>query len=83
MTPIGIATVRSTWSTAESTCLLENTYQSRDNITVTVATDITLLILMLVGLLHSRQRNFGIVRYLWVQVGGAMFRRPDGLKGTC
>jgi len=83
MTPIGIATVRSTWSTEVSTCLLENTYQSRDNITVTVSTDITLLILMLVGLLHSRQSNFGIVRYLWVQVGGATFRRQDGLKGTC
>jgi len=63
----GIATVRSTWSTEVATCLLGNTYQSRDNITVTVATDITLLILMLLGLLRSRQRNFGIVRYLWVQ----------------
>lgn len=70
MTLIGIATARATWSTEESTCLLDNTYQSRDNITVTVITDITLLVLMLVGLLRSHQRNFGIVRYLWVQVGG-------------
>ncbi|KAF8269592.1 hypothetical protein EI94DRAFT_1799011 [Lactarius quietus] len=62
----GIVTVRSTW---EGGCVLENTFQSRDNITVTVATDIALLILMLVGLIRSgsRQTNQGIFRHLYVQ----------------
>jgi hypothetical protein len=61
---------RSTWSPTQSTCVLENTFRSRDNITVTMASDIAMLIIMLVGLLHSRQTTYGVVRHLYVQVGG-------------
>jgi len=35
---------------------------------------IVMLIIMLVGLLHSRQTTYGVVRHLYVQVGGVKFR---------
>lgn len=60
--------VRSAWSASARGCSLENTLQSRGNITVTVATDIAQLILMLVGLLRSRQTKHGLFRHLYVQV---------------
>ncbi|KAH9031888.1 hypothetical protein EDB85DRAFT_1957770 [Lactarius pseudohatsudake] len=60
-------TIRSTWSPSAHECLLENTFQSRDNITVTVATDFGQLIIMLVGLLRSRQTKYGMFRHLYVQ----------------
>lgn len=60
-------TVRATWSPSAHECLLENTFQNRDNITVTVATDFAQLIIMLVGLLRSRQTKYGMFRHLYVQ----------------
>ncbi|KAN0141959.1 hypothetical protein V8E53_000421 [Lactarius tabidus] len=63
----GIVTVRSAWSASARECAIENTFQSRDNITVTVATDVAQLILMLVGLLRSRQTKHGLFRHLYVQ----------------
>ncbi|KAI9511214.1 hypothetical protein F5148DRAFT_1281023 [Russula earlei] len=65
----GIATVRSEWSTTSDTCLLENTYKSRDNITVTVSTDIAQLIVMMIGLWRCRRTMTasGIAQYLYVQ----------------
>lgn len=60
--------VRSAWSASARGCALENTFQSRDNITVTVVTDIAQLILMLVGLLRSRQTKHGLFRHLYMQV---------------
>jgi hypothetical protein len=63
----GIVTVRSAWSASARGCALENTFQSRDNITVTVATDIAQLVLMLVGLLRSRQTKYGLFSHLYVQ----------------
>src|SRR5260221_4068952 len=78
ITPTGIAVARARWteSAQGSTCILSNTHTSQDNVNVTVVTDFAMLILMLIGLLRSRQRKYGIVRYLWVQVGAAMFHRP-------
>ncbi len=38
-----------------------------------VVSDVLLLIIMLVGLLRSRQTQYGIVPRLYVQVIGAMF----------
>lgn len=55
------------------TCALVDSFEARDNITVSVAGDIVLLIIMLWGLLRSRQTQYGIVRHLYLQVGGAMF----------
>ncbi|KAI0299052.1 hypothetical protein B0F90DRAFT_1818371 [Multifurca ochricompacta] len=63
----GVITTRSAWSEASGGCLLENTFQSRDNITVTVGTDFAQLILMLVGLLRSRQTKYGMFRHLYMQ----------------
>jgi hypothetical protein len=55
------------------TCFLVNSFEARDNITVSVAGDIVLLVIMLWGLLRSRQTQYGIVRHLYLQVGGARF----------
>jgi len=63
----GIVAAHARRSAEGSTCLLSSTHTSQSNVTVTVVTDIALLILMLVGLSRSRQRKYGIVRYLWVQ----------------
>jgi hypothetical protein len=41
-----------------------------------MASDIMLLIVMLVGLLRTRQTNSGITRHLYIQVCGAMFCLP-------
>jgi hypothetical protein len=68
--------VRATWSATEAACVFENTFQSRDNITVTMASDIALLIIMLVGLLRSRRPNYDTLRHLYAQVGSAPFRLP-------
>ncbi|KAI9461944.1 hypothetical protein BJY52DRAFT_1185290 [Lactarius psammicola] len=63
----GIIMVRSSWSPVARGCVLENTFKSRDNITVTVATDVAQLVIMLVGLLRSRQTKYGMFRHLYVQ----------------
>jgi len=59
---------RARWSTAESGCELVNTFESRDNITVTVATDIAQLILMVIGLRRCSRTNQNIVQYMYIQV---------------
>jgi hypothetical protein len=66
--------VRSAWLPTEVTCVLENTLQSRDNITATMTSDAAILVTMLLCLLRSRQTKYGILRHLHVQVSGAMFR---------
>jgi len=63
----GVATLHSTWSLIARTCVLENSFQSRDTITATMTSNITLLILMSVGLLRARQTSYGIVRQSYIQ----------------
>ncbi|KAH8995892.1 hypothetical protein EDB86DRAFT_1071117 [Lactarius hatsudake] len=58
---------RSPWLPIVDKCLLEDTFHARDNVAVTVATDIAQLIIMLVGLLRSRNTKYGIFRHLYVQ----------------
>ncbi|KAI0053521.1 hypothetical protein FA95DRAFT_755209 [Auriscalpium vulgare] len=49
-------------------CVTMNTMEARDNITVTLASDVTLLVLMLVGLLRARSGgSSGIWRLLYTQ----------------
>ncbi|KAH9003685.1 hypothetical protein EDB86DRAFT_2826269 [Lactarius hatsudake] len=59
--------IRSTWSPSARECHLGNTFQSRDIVTVPVATDFAQLIIMLVGLLRSRQTKYGMFRHLYLQ----------------
>lgn len=71
--------VRSIWSTASGSCVPENsqnTFQSRDNIIVTVSTDLAQLIIMLVGLLRFPRRKGSIARHLYNQVGRADVPSP-------
>ncbi|KAH9062646.1 hypothetical protein EDB83DRAFT_2520140 [Lactarius deliciosus] len=63
----GLVTIHSTWSPSAHECRLENTFQNRDIVTVPVATDFAQLIIMLVGLLRSRQTKNGMFRHLYVQ----------------
>ncbi|KAH8978712.1 hypothetical protein EDB92DRAFT_1908333 [Lactarius akahatsu] len=58
---------RSPWSPIAGRCILENTVHARDNVAMTVATDIAQLIIMLVGLLRSRNTKYGMFRHLYVQ----------------
>jgi len=63
----GTTKFRSIWSPSESGCDLVNTPKSRDNITVTVATDIAQLIIMMIGLWRYRRTGQNIVRYMYIQ----------------
>jgi hypothetical protein len=60
---------RSTWSSLASKCILDNFSQTRYNITVTAVTDVAQLVIMMAGLLRSRQEKRGLLRYLYIQVG--------------
>ena len=67
--------MRSKWSNVSKTCVRENSDQLRYTITVTTVTDVTQLVIMLVGLLRSCKGNqHGLLSYLYIQVGGVVFR---------
>jgi hypothetical protein len=67
--------LRSKWSNVSKACIPENTTLMRYNITVTTVTDVAQLIIMLIGLLRTRQkRQRGLLRYMCIQVGGVVFR---------
>jgi hypothetical protein len=69
---------RSEWLNIVGRCILENNFQIRRNITVTGVTDLAQLIIMLIGLLRSpsHREKRGFLRYVYIQVGGAVFRVP-------
>ena len=48
----------------------------RYNIIMTTVTDVAQLIIMLIGLLRIRREKCGFYRYLYIQVGGVVFRVP-------
>lgn len=48
----------------------------RYNIIMTTVTDVAQLIIMLIGLLRIRREKRGFYRYLYIQVGGVVFRVP-------
>jgi hypothetical protein len=68
--------LRSQWSDVSRKCISQNSLQGRYNIIVTTVTDIAQLIIMLIGLLRSRQEKRGFFRYFYIQVGGVVFRVP-------
>jgi len=66
----GNARIRAKWDDAKLACLNENTRINTLSLVVTVVTDISLLILMLVGLLRMRYHagsKFGLSQLLWKQ----------------
>jgi len=66
----GIVRLRASWAPAQSTCAVLNLETSKTNIIVTLATDIILLLIMLIGLLRLRVQGagmFGLGRLLWTQ----------------
>jgi len=63
--------IRSTWVPQLSTCIVSDIQSTKLNIITTLITDVTLLLIMLVGLLrlgfHERG-VFGLGRLMWRQV---------------
>ena len=66
-----ILQLRAAWSPAKSVCVVLNTERLINNVTTTLATDVVLLLTMLVGLLRMPLRGnmFGLGQILWRQVG--------------
>ncbi|KAI0294345.1 hypothetical protein BC826DRAFT_340591 [Russula brevipes] len=64
-----IARVRSKWAPTDFTCASANTEINSPNLIVTLVTDVSLLLMMLVGLLRIRDGStFGLTHFLWKQV---------------
>ncbi|KAN0118077.1 hypothetical protein V8E52_005664 [Russula decolorans] len=66
----GIARLRSTWVPAQECCVIHDTESNKPNIIVTLIADITLLLIMLIGLLRLRRYgvgSFGLGQFLWKQ----------------
>jgi len=65
----GITQIHATWEPTQSVCAVLNPESSKNNIIVTLATDVVLLLIMLVGLLRLRQNSISLalVQFLWTQ----------------
>jgi len=65
---LSIARVRSKWAPADLTCASDNTDINSPNLIVTLVTDVSLLLMMLVGLLRIRDGStFGLTHFLCMQ----------------
>ncbi|KAI0062695.1 hypothetical protein BV25DRAFT_1899739 [Artomyces pyxidatus] len=60
-----VVVLRGTWNEEGRFCEVLHTSRSKDNILVTAATDIVLLVLMLFGLLRWRKASNGLVGGIW------------------
>jgi len=67
---------RAKWSNELRTCVTTNSDDGRYNVTVTSATDIAQLIIMLIGLLRTRREKIGLLGHLYVQVSGVVYCVP-------
>jgi len=67
---------RSKWSNELRACVITNEDDGRYNVTVTPATDIAQLIIMLIGLLRTRREKDGLLGHLYVQVSGVVYCVP-------
>ena len=63
---------RAKWSNELKACVKTNDDDGRLNVTVTAATDIAQLIIMLIGLLRTRRERHGLLGHLYVQVSGVV-----------
>jgi len=63
--------IRSAWEPTQITCVVANTKSNTLTLIAMVVTNIALLLIMLVGLLHLRRHRsgaFGVTHLLWKQV---------------
>jgi len=67
---------RSKWLNGSRTCAISDTDKGRYNITVTTATDIAQLIIMLIGLWRTCRERHGLIGHLYVQVSVVVFCVP-------
>jgi hypothetical protein len=65
--------IHTKWSNVSRACVAQNSNQGRYSVTVTAATDIAQLVIMLIGLLRTCPEGRGLLRYLYVQAGGLVF----------
>ena len=63
------------WSNVSGTCAPADITQGRYNIIATTMNDLGQLVIMLIGLLRIRRENYGLLRYLYIQVGYWASRR--------
>jgi hypothetical protein len=61
------------WSNKSRACVITNDDHGRYNVTVTTATDIAQLIIMLIGLLRTRGERHGLLGHLYAQVSGVVY----------
>lgn len=66
--------MRAEWSSISRNCALGNFTRGRYNIVATTVNDVAQLVIMLIGLLRTRREKHGFLRYLYIQVGGVVFR---------
>ena len=69
--PVSLSQLRSSWSPVQQTCTVTNLPSSKPNLIAIPVTDISLLLIMLVGLFRLRSDGMGIVglaQVLWRQV---------------
>ncbi len=68
--------IHTKWSNVYRACVPQNSNQGRYSVTVTAATDIVQLVIMLIGLLRTRRERRGLLHYLYVQVSGLVLFIP-------
>ena len=67
---------RSKWSTESKSCVITSNDAGRYNVTATAVTDISQLIIMLIGLVRTPRERNSFVGHLYVQVSGAVYSVP-------
>ena len=68
--------IRSKWSNVSRACTTPSSNAEQYNLIALAATDIAQLVIMSIGLLRTRRERRGLLRYLYIQVGGLVFFIP-------
>ena len=74
---------RSKWSNESRSCVVTSNDAGRYNVTATAVTDISQLIIMLIGLLRTHRERNGLLGHLYVQVSGVVYSVPLMSMAIC
>ena len=74
---------RAKWSNESRACVVTSNDAGRYNVTATAVTDISQLIIMLIGLLRTHRERNGFAGHLYVQVSGVVYSVPLLLMTIC
>ena len=67
---------RAKWSNESRACIVTSNDAGRYNVTATALTDISQLIIMLIGLLRNHRERNGLIGHLYIQVSGVVYSVP-------